>query len=141
MEKERSELNPLSYGFYLVALLALIFDVGYFGAIDINLFTNFSISEHFLFSVEALPTALLVVFAFLGIYFLMKLFLESAAFRKNMTTKRLRFLYLFLLGFLIVFSVVNNRLLEGSVVTTGFLWTISLLQVGWFPPSLQQSVS
>jgi hypothetical protein len=112
--------------------LALIFDVGYFGAIDINLFTNFSISEHFLFSVEALPTALLVVFAFLGIYFLMKLFLESAAFRKNMTTKKLRFLYLLLLGFLIVFSVVNNQLLAGSVATAGQMVSLdNLFTSGW----------
>jgi hypothetical protein len=40
-----------------VVLLAVFFDVGYFSAIDINFFTLFSISEHMLFSLEALPYA------------------------------------------------------------------------------------
>jgi hypothetical protein len=34
---------------------AVTFDVGYFYGIDINLFTLFSLSEHVLFSIEALP--------------------------------------------------------------------------------------
>jgi hypothetical protein len=35
--------------------LAVMFDVGYFSGIDINLFTLFSISEHLVFALEALP--------------------------------------------------------------------------------------
>jgi hypothetical protein len=40
---------------------AVTFDVGYFYGIDINLFTLFSLSEHVLFSIEALPWAFSVV--------------------------------------------------------------------------------
>lgn len=41
--------------------IAIAFDIGYFYGIDINLFTLFSISEHMLFSLEALPIALLAM--------------------------------------------------------------------------------
>jgi hypothetical protein len=40
---------------------AVTFDVGYFYGIDINLFTLFSLSEHVLFSIEALPLTFCVV--------------------------------------------------------------------------------
>jgi hypothetical protein len=39
--------------------IAITFDVGYFSAIDINLFTLFSLSEHVVFSLEAMPLALI----------------------------------------------------------------------------------
>jgi hypothetical protein len=39
------------------AAVAVAFDVGYFWGLDINMFTIFSISEHILFSFEALPLA------------------------------------------------------------------------------------
>jgi hypothetical protein len=42
----------------LASALALTYDVGYFWGIDVNLFTLFSISDHILFSIEALPLAL-----------------------------------------------------------------------------------
>jgi hypothetical protein len=37
--------------------LAFTFDIGYFWGIDINLFTLFSVTEHVLFAMEALPLA------------------------------------------------------------------------------------
>jgi hypothetical protein len=40
---------------------AVTFDVGYFYGIDINLFTLFSLSEHVLFSIEALPWTFAIV--------------------------------------------------------------------------------
>jgi len=41
-----------------VGVIAVCFDVGYFSAIDINLFTMFSLAEHLVFAMEALPIAL-----------------------------------------------------------------------------------
>jgi hypothetical protein len=39
--------------------IAITYDVGYFTALDINLFTVFSISEHIAFALEVLPLAIL----------------------------------------------------------------------------------
>jgi hypothetical protein len=41
------------------AAIAIAFDLGYFSSLDINMFTLFSLSEHILFSLEALPEAML----------------------------------------------------------------------------------
>jgi hypothetical protein len=41
--------------------IALFFDVGYFQAVDLDLFTLFSLSEHILFSIEALPLTLFIL--------------------------------------------------------------------------------
>ena len=41
--------------------LAIVFDVGYFSGIDINFFTLFSLNEHIVFSLEALPPSLIAV--------------------------------------------------------------------------------
>lgn len=46
----------------VILALALTFDVGYFSAIDINLFTLFSLSEHLVFAAEAIPLVLVVSF-------------------------------------------------------------------------------
>ena len=60
--------SPGSYRDYLVAIPflltagALTFDVGYFSGVDINFFTLFSLSEHVLFALEALPSVFAVVF-------------------------------------------------------------------------------
>jgi hypothetical protein len=43
----------------LGSALAITFDVGYFFGIDINFFTLFSLSEHIVFSFEALPFTLI----------------------------------------------------------------------------------
>jgi hypothetical protein len=50
----------LPYGTYLALILAFMFNIGYFAPIDIRLFTLFSLSEHLLFSIEAIPIAFLV---------------------------------------------------------------------------------
>jgi hypothetical protein len=39
--------------------IAITYDVGYFAALDINLFTVFSISEHIAFALEVIPLAIL----------------------------------------------------------------------------------
>jgi hypothetical protein len=43
-----------------VVALAVTFDVGYFWAIDINMFTLFSLSEHLVFAAQAIPIVLFV---------------------------------------------------------------------------------
>jgi len=47
----------------LAAILALGFDVGFFYAINISFFTLFSLSEHILFALQALPVAMIFLFA------------------------------------------------------------------------------
>jgi hypothetical protein len=42
----------------LAVALAITFDSGYFWAIDINFFTLFSLSEHLVFAIEAIPDVL-----------------------------------------------------------------------------------
>lgn len=54
---------------YVIALLAITFDVGYFSAIDLNLFTLFSLPEHLLFAFEAIPIAVVLI-VFLGANYL-----------------------------------------------------------------------
>ena len=55
---------------------AVVFDVGYFYGIDINLFTLFTLSEHILFSIEALPFVFVAISIF-GSVFLGKAFGKS----------------------------------------------------------------
>lgn len=59
--KELLALSPYLTGVAIV--LGIIFDLGYFWAIDINFYTFFSIDEHLLFSIEALPFSILIVIA------------------------------------------------------------------------------
>src|SRR5260370_36792114 len=56
---------PFVYG--LGAILALSFDVGYFSAVNINWFTFFSLSEHLLFALEALPAAFALSFIYIAV--------------------------------------------------------------------------
>jgi hypothetical protein len=44
----------------LGSAIAISYDVGYFYGLDIKLFTLFSIAEHIVFALEALPFALMV---------------------------------------------------------------------------------
>jgi hypothetical protein len=54
----------------LGSALAVTFDVGYFSGIDINLFSIFTISEHLVFALEALPLGVvLAIGAFIAIRF------------------------------------------------------------------------
>jgi hypothetical protein len=53
----------LAYISLLGATVAFTFDVGCFSAIGINFFTLFSLSEHLVFAIQALPIALLMLFA------------------------------------------------------------------------------
>jgi len=48
----------------LGAAVALTFDVGCFSAIDISFFTLFSLSEHIVFAIQALPIAIVLLFPF-----------------------------------------------------------------------------
>ena len=57
-------------------IAAVVFDVGYFYGIDINLFTLFTLSEHILFSIEALPFVFVAISIF-GSVFLGKAFGKS----------------------------------------------------------------
>ena len=43
--------------------IAISYDVGYFHALDINLFTVFTISEHITFALEIIPLAILATVA------------------------------------------------------------------------------
>jgi hypothetical protein len=46
---------------FILAAIAISFDVGSFYAVDINSFTFFSLSEHILFALEALPIAMVIL--------------------------------------------------------------------------------
>jgi hypothetical protein len=58
---EPSDDKYLAYVPLLGAALALTFDVGVFYAIGIDFFTLFSLSEHIVFALQALPVALLIL--------------------------------------------------------------------------------
>ena len=51
----------IAYITMLGASVALTFDVGFFSAIGINFFTLFSLSEHLVFAIQALPIALVLL--------------------------------------------------------------------------------
>ncbi len=54
----------------LASALAMMFDVGYFNGIDINLFSIFTVSEHLVFALEALPLGLcLAIVPFATLYY------------------------------------------------------------------------
>jgi hypothetical protein len=61
--KELLVIAPL-----LGSTLAVAFDVGYFYGIDVNFFTLFSITEHIVFALEALPSAFILT-VFLTLFF------------------------------------------------------------------------
>jgi hypothetical protein len=44
------------------SLLAVLFDAGYFWAVEINLFTLFTLSEHIVFAIQALPFVIFTMF-------------------------------------------------------------------------------
>jgi hypothetical protein len=48
----------------VAAIFAFAFNVGYFSAIDISLFSLFSVSEHVVFAIRALPVAIGLVVVF-----------------------------------------------------------------------------
>jgi hypothetical protein len=66
-EIERDEIYEKSLSRYIpyypliAATIAVSFDVGCFYAIDISFFTLFSLSEHIVFALEALPIALIIL--------------------------------------------------------------------------------
>src|SRR5664279_4136558 len=49
----------------LGSVLAIIYDTGFFWGLDLAFFTFFSIAEHLLFALEAIPITLLIVFVLL----------------------------------------------------------------------------
>jgi hypothetical protein len=61
-EKYFSIEKYITYIPLLAATIALSFDVGFFYAIEINFFTLFSLSEHILFVLQALPAAIVLLF-------------------------------------------------------------------------------
>jgi hypothetical protein len=88
---EASKASAVTYVSYLIALLAVVFDVGYFGALDINLFTAFSLSEHLLFAIEAIPTAIAIVATIFLVYVVVGSNTEhSASNAKNFNLTRFR---------------------------------------------------
>jgi hypothetical protein len=44
------------------SLLAVLFDAGYFWAVEINFFTLFTLSEHIVFAIQALPFVIFTMF-------------------------------------------------------------------------------
>jgi hypothetical protein len=49
----------------LASAMAVTYDVGYFGALDISYFSFFSLSEHIVFAIQALPFAIIAAMAVL----------------------------------------------------------------------------
>jgi hypothetical protein len=68
----RPAINLVAGAPIFASAIALTFDVGYFSGIDINYFTLFSLSEHLVFALEALPLAFPVVAVFLLYMFAFK---------------------------------------------------------------------
>jgi hypothetical protein len=71
--------------------ICVTFDVGYFWGIDINFFTAFSLSEHIVFAIQAVPIAVvamtLVALAVLAFEIGYKKIRESA-FKPKVETRR-----------------------------------------------------
>ena len=61
MDKEISLQSLLAATSFIAIACALSYDVGYFYAVDISFFTLFSLDEHFLFAIQALPIALVIL--------------------------------------------------------------------------------
>ena len=60
-----------AFGVYaplLASTMAISFDVGYFSGLGISYFTIFSLTEHLLFAIEALPIAMLVAAIVIGFF-------------------------------------------------------------------------
>src|SRR5262249_33909498 len=57
-DKESAKTMLVAFPIILGAT-GMAFDVGYFAQIDLHFFTVFTLSEHLLFSIEALPFALI----------------------------------------------------------------------------------
>src|SRR5579862_3972812 len=111
--RDFSKVSIIPYLSYLIALLAVTFDVGYFSALDINLFTIFSVSEHLLFSLEAIPTAMLTIGGIILVYFIWRYDIQRSVLRSKK------------------FSVTHLRI--GQYSQTFFLTAIPLLGLYFVP--------
>ena len=69
LDKELLNEKHIAYLPVISAAIAVSFDVGFFSALEISFFTLFSLSEHILFVLQALPIA--VVFLFTATLFLL----------------------------------------------------------------------
>ena len=107
--KELLLIIPLS-----CSALAITFDVGYFWGLDINLFTIFTLPEHVIFSVEALPYTILFVFLAVGSLIGYKLATGSKLKSVNVRGKEIYPIYYFvtviaIVGLLYVLYVIFHR--------------------------------
>jgi hypothetical protein len=62
----------------VLAILGICYDVGYFAGIGLELFPLFTLSEHLVFAMEAIPALMVLIAAFMWLGF----FLFSRAFRR-----------------------------------------------------------
>jgi hypothetical protein len=61
---------------------AFSFNVGHFYVIEINLFTQFTVSEHIVFAIKALPVALAILILFEVVLFIVGLSHLNLRFKK-----------------------------------------------------------
>jgi hypothetical protein len=63
-ESKKATFEPKDFALFVpmvATVMATIFDVGYFLAADFNFFTLFTLAEHVVFALQALPFAILFV--------------------------------------------------------------------------------
>jgi hypothetical protein len=117
--------------------IAIAFDVGYFVGIDLHLFTLFSISEHILFSLEALPVALMSMLFMSILYYGLHKPLRSMI--KGIRTPRdeapqqniwrlVRYVVITVLSTIYVSSVIFASLYTNEIYV---MMLISMPIVGW----------
>jgi hypothetical protein len=97
----------------IAAGIAVSFDVGYFYGVGIDYFTLFSLSEHILFALEALPVALpLALSAALGVVVsgLITSRAETTLDTKRSAEQKLAYLKKLRLIFIIVVCAINGLL-------------------------------
>lgn len=121
---------PLASG-----VIAVCFDVGYFYSIDINFFTAFSLSEHLVFAMEALPYVLTTVLG-LTIAALVAQILNPMLLRISHNKKRKLMIGL-VAGFLIFLVILWSMF--GTSVANGILLPLSAVALLLTPGVIHMS--
>ena len=115
----------------LGSALALSFDIGYFFGVDIHFFTLFSITEHFVFALEAVPFAAIGILAMLP-YFVLFRPVPSGEWiskRRELTIFALILATLTAISVLILFFLLQRPLVAvGATAFSGCAFVVYLLR-------------
>jgi hypothetical protein len=90
-----------------IVLLGITFDVGYFWGLDINIYTLFTLSEHLLFAVEALPfaTPAVLLITLTSIYHPNWMASKTNPMIRSLSTKSKLTLYVLIIMFFILYNI------------------------------------